>query len=65
MKTLTFLMIIIVCTYLSSCNEQSTKPPTKIIMEQDSMLKIIDEQDSLVIISKDSLKARTVHSDTK
>ena len=62
------ILSLIICLSLSlfSCNEQeSKKVPNKIIMEQDSLLKILDEQDSIVIISNDSQKTRKVSPDTK
>ncbi|OFX44290.1 MAG: hypothetical protein A2046_13570 [Bacteroidetes bacterium GWA2_30_7] len=65
MKIQTLIFIIFVGIGLISCNEQQPKPTPKILQEQDSMLKILDEHDSIRIISNDSLKTRTVKSDTE
>lgn len=47
-----------------SCNETQIKPTNvKIIQEQDSLLKTLDEQDSIVIINNDSQKVRKVLPD--
>lgn len=67
MKKSTLALIVCLSTSLLSCNEQEPKkaPSKIIIMEQDSLLKILDEQDSIVIINTDSQKTRKVLPDTK